>query len=55
MEYKFKQRILNRENSDLQERLTEMFYMLSHWGNANQNDSEIPFYACQNSQNVKYK
>lgn len=29
-----------------------MLNILSHWENANQNDSEIPFYTCKNGQEV---
>jgi hypothetical protein len=36
------------ENSNGQEAPKEMFNILSHQGNANQNDSEIPPYTSQN-------
>jgi hypothetical protein len=43
-----RQRIFNREVSNDQEALEEMFNILTHQGNASQNDSEIPFYTGQN-------
>jgi hypothetical protein len=46
---KSKQRILNRGISYGWETLKEIFNILSNQGNANQNDSEIPSYTCQNS------
>ena len=42
MECRAKQKILKREISNGQEALKEMFKVLSHQGNANQNDPEIP-------------
>jgi hypothetical protein len=42
---------LNREFStgiSNEEALKEMFNILSHQGNANQNNFEIPSYTCQN-------
>ena len=41
-EVQTKQRILNRRISNGTETLKEMFIILSHQGNVNQNDSEIP-------------
>jgi hypothetical protein len=43
-----KQRILNRGISNGQETLKDTFNILSHLGNANQNDSEIPTLTHQN-------
>ena len=48
MGYRAKQKILKREISNGQEALKEMFKVLSHQGNANQNDPEIPSYTHQN-------
>ena len=48
MEYRAKQRIHNRRILNGQETLKEMFSVLSHHGNANQADDEIPSYTCQN-------
>ena len=48
MGYRTKQRILNRGISNEQEALKEMFKVLSHQGNASQNDPKIPLYTCQN-------
>ena len=48
MECRAKQKILKREISNGQEALKEMFNILSHQGNANQNNSEIPPYTYQN-------
>ena len=48
MECRAKQKILKREISNGQEALKEMFKVLSHQGNANQNDPEIPSYTNQN-------
>ena len=48
MECRAKQKILKREISNGQEALKEMFKVLSHQGNANQNDPEIPPYTNQN-------
>ena len=48
MRYRSKQRILNRRIFHGREALKEMFNSLSHKGNANQNDSEIPSYTHQN-------
>jgi hypothetical protein len=42
MGYSAKQRILNRGNSNGREAFKEMFNFLSHQGNGNQNDPEIP-------------
>ena len=42
------QRILNRGISNGREALKEMFKVLSHQRNANQNSSEIPSYTHQN-------
>jgi hypothetical protein len=49
MEYRDKQRILNREIYNGQETLKEIFNILNYQGNANQNYYEIPSYAHQNS------
>jgi hypothetical protein len=48
MWYKSKPRILDRGISKGWEVLKEMFSILSHQGNANQNDPEIPTYSNQN-------
>ena len=48
MEYRGKQRIHNRRISNGLEVLKEMFKVLSHQGNANQNDPEIPPHTNQN-------
>ena len=48
MECRAKQKILKREISNGQEALKEMFKVLSHQGNANQNDPEIPPHISQN-------
>jgi hypothetical protein len=48
MGYRAKQRILNRQISNGQETLKEMLSIISHQGNANQNDSEFPPYTHQN-------
>ena len=48
MGYKSKQRILNRRISNNQETLMDMFKILSHQENVNQNDSKIQSYTCQN-------
>ena len=42
MVYRSKQKILNRRISHEQGTLKKMFNFLSHQGNANANDSEIP-------------
>ena len=55
MGYASKQRILNRTISNGLEALKEMFIILSHQRNANQNDSEIPSYTYQNGQDLKHK
>jgi hypothetical protein len=46
VEYRAKQRILNRGISIVQEKL-EMFNVFSHQGNANDNEPEIPPYTHQ--------
>jgi hypothetical protein len=43
MGYRAKQRIHNRGISNGREALKEMFQVLSHQGNANQNNPEIPY------------
>ena len=48
MECRAKQKILKREISNGQEALKEMFKVLSHQRNANQNDPEIPHSTSQN-------
>jgi hypothetical protein len=48
MEYRAKQKILNRGISNGEEALLEMFNVISHQGNANQIDPEIPSYNHQN-------
>jgi hypothetical protein len=48
MGYRAKQRILNRGNSNGGDTPKEMFTILSHQKNANQNDPEIPPYTNQN-------
>jgi hypothetical protein len=48
MGYRAKQRILNRGISNAQQVSKEMFNILSHQGNTNQNDSKIPPYTHQN-------
>jgi hypothetical protein len=47
MEYRSKQRIFNRVTSKEWERLNELLNIVSHQGNANHNDFEIPSYTCQ--------
>jgi hypothetical protein len=42
MRYRTKQKIHNRGISNCQEAPKEMFNILSHQGNANQNNTEIP-------------
>ena len=49
MEYRAKQKILNRRISKSQEGPKEMFSVLSHQGNTNQNNSEIPSHTSLNS------
>jgi mannitol/fructose-specific phosphotransferase system IIA component len=49
MRYRTKQIILNRGITNDQEALKEMFKLLSHRGNANQNSSEVPSNTHQNS------
>jgi hypothetical protein len=44
MGYRAKQRILNTGILNGREALKEMFNILSHQGNVNQNDPEIPSY-----------
>ena len=44
MGHKAQQRILNRRIPNGQEQLKETFKILSQQGNANQNNSEIPFF-----------
>jgi hypothetical protein len=48
MGYRAKQRIHNRRISNDREALKERFSVLSHQGNANQNNPEIPPYPTQN-------
>jgi hypothetical protein len=48
MRYSDKQRILNRELLDGQEAPKDMFKILNHQGNANQNNPEIPPHTNQN-------
>jgi hypothetical protein len=48
-------RILSRGISNDQETVKEMFNILGHWGNTNQNDSEIPPYIHQNVSDQKLK
>jgi hypothetical protein len=48
MGYRAKQRILNWGISSGRELAKEMFNNLSHQGNANQNDPEIPPHTGQN-------
>jgi hypothetical protein len=48
MEYRANQRILNRGNSNGLEAPKEMFNILSHQGNANQNKPEIPPHTSHN-------
>ena len=48
MGYRAKQRILNLGNWNVQEARKEMFNILSHQGNADQNDPEIPPHTSQN-------
>jgi hypothetical protein len=48
MGYRTKQRNLNKGISNCQEALNEMFEVLSHQGNTNQNNSEVPSFAHQN-------
>ena len=49
MGHRAKQRILNRGILDGLEALKEMLNILSHQGNTNQNDPEIPLLTSQNS------
>ena len=49
MRYRAKRKILNRRIFNGREALKEMFNILSHQGNANQNHSEIPPYTNQNA------
>jgi hypothetical protein len=53
--YRTKQRILNSGNSNGKEALKEMINILSHQGNANQNNSEVPSDTHQNSWDQKLK
>ena len=46
--YRTEQKILNREILNVQEEIKEIFNILSHQGNVNQNDPEIPTYTNQN-------
>ena len=46
-------RILNRGTLNCGEALKEMFKVLSHQGNANQNDPKIAFYTNQNGYDKK--
>ena len=55
MGYRAKQRILNRGISNGQEALKEMFNILSHQGNANPNNPEIPSYTNQNDEDQNLK
>ena len=48
MGYRVKQIILNRGILDGQEALKELFKVLTHQENANQNNSEVPSYTHQN-------
>jgi hypothetical protein len=48
MRLRAKQRVHNRKISNDQEALEEMFNVLSHQGNASQNNPEIPPYTNQN-------
>ena len=48
MGYRVKQIILNRGILDGQEALKELFKVLTHQENANQNNSEVPYYTHQN-------
>ena len=48
MGHSTKQRILNKGISNGWEALKEMFKVLSHQGNTNQNNSEVPSYTGQN-------
>jgi hypothetical protein len=54
MGYRVKQSVLNRDISNDWGAL-EMFNILSHQGNANQNDPEIPTYRNQNDRDQKLK
>jgi hypothetical protein len=47
--YRDKQKILNRGLSNGQKALKELFKVLSHLGNAKQNNSEVLHYTSQNS------
>ena len=51
MGYRTKQRTFNRGVLIDREALLEIFNVLSHHGNANQNNSEIPSYNPQNGYN----
>ena len=54
MEYKPKQRTLNRRIYNGWKTLKEMFNILSYHRNANQNNSEIPPYTSKNGQDQKH-
>jgi hypothetical protein len=49
LEFHVRQKSLNRGVSNGQEALKEMFKVLSHQGNANQNKTDIPSYIGQNN------
>ena len=55
MEYRAKQRILNWGISNGWEAPKEMFNILSHQGNANQNDPEIPPHFSKNGSVQKFR
>jgi hypothetical protein len=46
--YRIKKRILSRELLNRQEALKEVLNFLSHQGNANRNNSEVPSYTHEN-------
>ena len=49
MRCRAKQKSLNKDIFNVQEVLKEMFKVLIHQGNANQNNSVLPSYDTQNS------
>ncbi|KAL6089780.1 hypothetical protein STEG23_020340 [Scotinomys teguina] len=53
MGYRAKQRIYGRRISNGQKTFNEMLNILTHQRNANQNNSKIPSYTCQNGKDKK--
>ncbi|KAL6073452.1 hypothetical protein STEG23_019269 [Scotinomys teguina] len=50
-----KQRIYGRRISNGRKTFKEMLNILTHQRNANQNNSKIPSYTCQNGQDEKHR